>query len=158
TTVQLLSVLPGLARLQPAPDRDGEAEQPAPGVELAAAGRREPVHQVAAGRVALGEQHRPGPDGCQRHAGGGAPGCARGCRVRDERHRQRAPPGVAPPAVGVGCGLPWLPAGGVPELDGVLAGGDGADTGGAAPRPAGSTAMLTLPLAALQATAPAAPG
>ena len=34
----------------------------------------QPVHQVTAGRVALGKQHRPGPDRGQRDSRGGNPG------------------------------------------------------------------------------------
>ena len=66
---QLLRVLPDLPRLQAPARGDGQAEQPAPRVEPAAVGRRQPVDQVAAGRVALGEQHRPGPHRGQGHRG-----------------------------------------------------------------------------------------
>ena len=70
--MQLLHVLPDLLRLHAAAGDDGQAEHPAPRVEVAAAHGREPVHEVAAGRVALGQQNRTRP-----HSG------ERQCRCRD---------------------------------------------------------------------------
>ncbi len=70
--VQLLHVFPDLLRLHAAPGDHGQAEHPAPRVEMAATHGREAVHEVPARRVALGQQDRTRP-----HSG------ERQCRCRD---------------------------------------------------------------------------
>jgi hypothetical protein len=71
---QLLRVRPELGGLQITPGGHGQAEQPAPRVEAAAAFARQPVDEVAARGVALSEQHRPRPDRGEGHRRSGDPG------------------------------------------------------------------------------------
>jgi hypothetical protein len=87
SAVQLLGVLPYLVRLQAAACGHGQAQQSPARVEPTAVGCRQPVHQIPAGRVALGQQDRPGPDRRQRHRRGGNPWRALVRGYRDQCHR-----------------------------------------------------------------------
>ncbi len=83
---QPLRVLPDLMRLQPAARRDGQAQQPAPGIQRLAVGAGQPVDQVPARRVALGQQHRPRPYRGQRDSRGRDSGRALVGRYGDQCH------------------------------------------------------------------------
>src|SRR5262249_50300578 len=86
-TAELLRMFQDLAGRQSPAGGDGEAEQPAAGIELAAAGAGQPVDEIAPGRVALGQQHRPGPHQGQREARRGDPRCSLVRGDGNEPHR-----------------------------------------------------------------------